>query len=137
MSAPIPQPATHECPFCHKAKPKTEQYFELRRYVNTAGVHSESWRSQCRLCRRARLKSGLAPRYRLPGEHNRHDEPAYVPGPKPCVACHDMPWRVLGPRCPCCKLVYALEPRPELQAGAAAAKHQQAPLSRAHARRYT
>lgn len=40
-------------------------------------------------------------------------DPKYIPGPKPCVACHDMPWRVAGPRCPCCQLNYAPEPRPE------------------------
>lgn len=114
MSAPIPQPATAECPFCHETKPKTEKFFELRRYVNTAGVPSQSWRSQCKLCRRSRFKTGNAPRHRRAGEHNRRDE-VYVPGPKPCRECNNLPWRVDGEKCDCCGLAFALEPRPVIE----------------------
>lgn len=109
------QPETHECPYCHETKPRTNQFFELRHYVSASGVPSQSWRPQCRLCRRKHLRSSTANRHRHAGEWNRKGEAKYEPGPKPCVACHDMPWRVLGPRCPCCELGYALEPKPELQ----------------------
>jgi hypothetical protein len=115
MSAPIPQPATCECTICHKEKPKTEEFFELRKYTDARGWVVRHWRGQCRTCRRSGLRSSASNRHRHAGEWNYKDEPDYIPGPKPCVACHDMPWRVLGPRCPCCKLVYALEPKPELE----------------------
>ncbi len=159
MSAPIPQPATHECPECHELKPLTRGFFEsykgegarptsfkpvCRSCVNAAKrdnpqltgrctgcdttmpltaeffpVRSPDrthpaggFRSRCLECKRAAGRGvGANPTRKRP----LACDPDYVPGPKPCVACASLPWRVDGPRCRACKLPWAREVRPELE----------------------
>lgn len=106
------------CPKCGERKPATREYFKPKRLAR--GFTLEH---QCRVCRnRQSVESHRKHKVTDPEiDRGRHTvsrtlgAPAYEPGQKPCVACHSMPWRVLGPRCPCCKLEYAREPKPELQ----------------------
>jgi hypothetical protein len=101
---------TRRCTGCETSYPSTPEHFPPRGIDVT---HPEGGlRSRCWSCHRAsRNGCGANPRRMRPLAAERE----YIRGPKPCDDCGSMPWRVAGPRCPCCKLEYADEPAPELQ----------------------
>lgn len=114
MSAAIEQPQLKECSSCGRPKPDTEEFFRPRKERGT------QLRGKCRDCMRkhdsnykGRVRA-VEIRFRMPKTRRDPSQAPYEPGPKPCVACHSMSWRVAGPRCPCCELEYAPEARPEM-----------------------
>ncbi len=142
MNAPIEYPQLRTCCACLEEKPQTKEFFELRDNGNALVFRKQcrvcrnkankasaagATNKRCTSClaylsrdafdgTSSRCVECAGRRGSNPG---RTRTPAaqgapYEPGPKPCGACHDIPWRVLGPRCPCCKLEYAVEPKPEL-----------------------
>jgi hypothetical protein len=109
MTAPFLTPTEKTCLSCGEPKPATLAHYSSQGR-KADGTHQ--LRSRCRECRgKGKNVQGVRKHFvsAVPGA------PAYIPGPKPCVNCHDMPWRVDGMRCACCGLAWAKEPKPELQ----------------------
>jgi hypothetical protein len=106
----------HQCREC-RYKQKREQISSAKtkrctaghRYLALPGFAPGDGR-----CHDCRAEKGLFRGANPTRQRPLIGEPAYEPGPKPCVACCSLPWRVVGSTCNVCQLEHAEEPRVEL-----------------------